>query len=139
MDLIVSSASSSLSSEKFISLNQMVSHCYIILDSGFPQFLEHLSKVVERGVFSLDGRSILRDIEKIANTHQYYKYNSIWSRQMETCSFIIVFMGFLGIDIEETGKLVNCTKERLFTYEEVAERLQGLQYIDGSANSSAYR
>jgi hypothetical protein len=61
---------------------------------------------------------------QLANQHPYYKYNGMWTRQMETYCFCTVFLGWLGLDVQD-GKLVHGQEGKLFTYEEVAQRMGG--------------
>jgi Translin family len=70
----------------------------------------------------------LRKIQELANQQPYYKYNGIWSRHMETLSFCIIFMSWLGWDVSE-GKFVFREEGNLLTYEQVARRMGG-KHID---------
>lgn len=69
----------------------------------------------------------LRKIQEIANQRPYYKYNGIWSRHMETLSFCIIFMSWLGWDVSE-GKVVFRDEGNLLTYEQVAKRMDGKKH-----------
>jgi hypothetical protein len=117
--------------------SQKVSHYFNISNSDFLYFQDKVAEVVHPCIFSFEGESILRNIEQMANKRQYYKYNGIWARNMEVCSFCIVFMGFLGLDVDDS-RLITGQKGRLFTYEEVAQRLERLN-TDNLINSSTHR
>ena len=62
-------------------------------------------------------KRVIGKVKEIADRYPYYKYNGIWSRQMENMSFGIVLAGWLGgyNDVEGT----------LLTYEQVAEKMGG--------------
>ena len=92
--------------------------------SEFPEFVQELEASFEKAQTHRD-RRILAQIVELANQQPYYKYNGMWSRQMETASYIVVLMGWLGVDFEN-GKAVRQKEGRLCTYEEVAQRLGGI-------------
>jgi hypothetical protein len=78
----------------------------------------------------------LRKIQELANQRPYYKYNGIWSRHMETLSFCIIFMSWLGWDVSE-GKVVFREEGNLLNYEQVAKRMGGNRTDPDSSNYSA--
>jgi len=69
--------------------------------------------------------AMLRLME-IANERPYYRYNGMWTRQMENASFANIFLWWLGIRVEKSG--IHLAPEgELLSYERVAANLNGIQ------------
>ena len=75
-------------------------------------------------------------IKELADQQPYHKYNGMWSRHMESVSFILVFFAWLGLSGGEGIAL--CPEGNLLTYEQVAGSMGGFalspMISDGSAN-----
>ena len=66
-------------------------------------------------------------IKELANQQPYHKYNGMWSRHMESASFIVVFLSWLGLF---SGPGATLSREgTLLTYEQVADAMGGLIYL----------
>ncbi|KAF3149190.1 hypothetical protein TWF751_006368, partial [Orbilia oligospora] len=65
-------------------------------------------------------RDTLKGLDAIASKYPYYKYNSIWTRELQAASYGIVLAGWLGAFTPENEE----RKEgRLMTIKEVGEKL----------------
>ena len=69
--------------------------------------------------------AMLRLME-IANERPYYRYNGMWTRQMENASFENIFLWWLGIRVGDSGIHLEAEGE-LLSYEQVAALLNGIQ------------
>lgn len=80
------------------------------LSSSLSEAWESISKQVET----------IGKLNEVASKHPYYKYNGMWTREMQNTSFAVVFWGWLRrhsldhdrregelLAIEEVGKLLN--------------------------------
>ena len=73
------------------------------------------------GLMTRGLQEALVQIKELADQHPYYKYNGMWTRQMENLSFCIVLMGWLGMCVGNEKD--PCEEGTLFTYEQVAKTL----------------
>jgi hypothetical protein len=85
-----------------------------------------------------EGRELLANVEsrktnlamlrlmEIANERPYYRYNGMWTRQMENASFENIFLNWLGIRVGDSGIHLEAEGE-LLSYERVAASLNGIQ------------
>ncbi|KAK6526240.1 hypothetical protein TWF694_004849 [Orbilia ellipsospora] len=65
-------------------------------------------------------REVLTELDRVASKYPYYKYNGIWTREIQTASYGIVLAGWLGAFASEGEE----HKEgRLMTISEVGEKL----------------
>ena len=63
---------------------------------------------------------------EVANQRPFYRYNGMWTRQMENASFANIFLWWLGIRVEKSG--IHLAPEgELLSYERVAANLNGIQ------------
>ncbi|TGO81356.1 hypothetical protein BPOR_1191g00040 [Botrytis porri] len=76
----------------------------------------------------------IQKLADIASNHPYYKYNGIWTRDVQNVIFAILLCGWLG-GLNKDGKLAQ--SGRLLTIEEVGEILQGYFAHRFSTNSTA--
>ena len=68
-------------------------------------------------------------LKEVANQRPYYRYNGMWSRQIENASFAKIFLFWLGVRFGE-GNNVRLEQEgTLLSYEQVALFLGGMQYL----------
>lgn len=79
------------------------------LGSTLSEAWESISKQVET----------VGKLNEVASKHPYYKYNSMWSREMQNASFAIVFWGWLRSYTSE----YNGEQGELFAIEEVGKLL----------------
>ena len=83
----------------------------IVKEAQGSQYIQDISKPIAK-------------IKGLADQHPYHKYNGMWSRHMEVVSFILVFMGWLGLSGGAGVPL--CPEGTLLTYEQVAAAMGGL-------------
>lgn len=83
-----------------------------------------------------DINDLIVKIGEVANQQPYHKYNGMWSRHMETASFVIVFLAWLGLP----GAGVFLRQEGILpTYQQVADAMGGLSLSPAIYNDSANR
>ncbi|KAF3933165.1 Translin-1 [Dactylella cylindrospora] len=65
-------------------------------------------------------RNILGDLSEVASKYPYYKYNGLWTREIQTASYGVVLAGWLGAFTPD-GEARN--EGRLMTIDEVGQKL----------------
>ncbi|CAF9912530.1 hypothetical protein IMSHALPRED_000338 [Imshaugia aleurites] len=63
---------------------------------------------------------VIGKLKEVASKHPYYRYNSMWSREMQNASFAVVLWAWLHSHMSDH----NGQKGELFTIEEVGKILQ---------------
>jgi Translin family len=88
-------------------------------------FAQLLSQDAEAHHVAAHTNTLLKGLKELANQKPYYKYNGIWSRHMESVSFAVLFMGWIGLLSGDSLEIGSGTEGTLLTYEEVARHLEG--------------
>ncbi|EWC46623.1 hypothetical protein DRE_04110 [Drechslerella stenobrocha 248] len=96
------------------SIQSVLSRVHAVPASSLPDLLASAQPSFDQQ------REILKELATVASKYPYYKYNGLWTREIQTASYGIVLAGWLGGFASEGGER---TEGRLMTIGEVGEQL----------------
>jgi len=66
-------------------------------------------------------------LKELSNQRPYYRYNGMWSRQMENASFVNILLWWLGIRLGDSEAHLEAEGD-LLSYERVADLLHSIRF-----------